>query len=515
MKGSVKQETHDTRAIRRLLILGGGSAGWMAAAELSHILSENVEIHLVESMSVGTIGVGEATVPPIRHFNRDLGLDEPTFMSRTEATYKLGIDFIDWAQTGHRYFHPFGSFGADFDFVPLHAYWLKYFDVLGRPPLEDFSLAWRAAQQGRFDHPSPDRRSIQSTLDYAYHLDAALYGDLLRDHAVGQGVQRSIGTVCGVSLNPESGFIQSVKLEDGRVIEADLFIDCSGFRSVLMAQSLEIGWEDWSHWLLSDRAIAVSSQPDANPAPYTKAIARAAGWQWKIPLRHRTGNGYVYCSDYESEDDATRSLLETLDTAPNSDPRVLRFQTGRRQKFWHKNCLALGLAAGFMEPLESTSLHLVQSGIRRFLALFPDANCASVLVDKYNSLTAEEYRNIRDFLILHYCTTRRTEGEIWTHYQNMPIPHSLEEKINLYQDYGRVDSGPLDLFQNHSWVSIFAGQCPRPKHLDPLLEYRPDLDAAGRLDRLRKNIEKAVQLMPPHADKLGGNGMESRLSSSI
>jgi tryptophan halogenase len=490
----------DTRNIRRVAILGGGSAGWMAAAALANNLRGGCEIHLVESEEIGIVGVGEATIPPIRMFNQSLGIDENDFVRATQGTFKLGIEFVDWAKLGHRYFHPFGTFGAEFDSVPLHHYWLRARAKGDRTPLDDYSMAWAAAVRGRFDRPIPDRRLIQSTYEYAYHFDAALYGRYLRRYSEARGVRRHEGKVAEVLLRPEDGFIERLRLEDGREIEADLFIDCSGFRGLMIEEALGTGYEDWTHWLPCDRAVAVPCALGGALTPYTRSTAREAGWQWRIPLQHRIGNGYVYSSRHISDDEAAATLLANLDGEPLAEPRLLRFTTGRRKLFWSRNCVTLGLASGFMEPLESTSLHLVQSGITRLLALWPDRDFDPLALREYNRITEDEYERIRDFLILHYKLTSRDDSELWRYCSAMEVPEPLQYKIDHFRAHGRLVATGPELFQNPSWLAVHIGQLNWPERYDPLVDERSHVDADGMLAGIRRVAAEAAEAMPRHAD---------------
>ena len=411
--------------IKKIVIVGGGSAGWMTAAALANALQRHAGITLIESEMIGTVGVGEATIPPLKIFNHSLGINENDFISKTSGTFKLGIEFVDWHQKGRSYFHPFGQYGANFDVVPLHHYWLSERHSGDVDDISEFSMAWVMAKNAFFDRPTTDPRLIQSTFDYAYHFDASLYARALRTYSEARGVNRVEGRVINVSLDGETGFITSVQLENNSTIEGDLFIDCTGFRGLLIGETLRTDFENWSHWLPCDRAVTVASDRLGTIVPYTRATARDAGWQWRIPLQQRTGNGYVYCDAFSSEDLAAQALLDNIEGAIRGAPRGLKFQTGRRRQFWRKNCVAIGLAAGFMEPLESTSLHLIQTGITRLLALFPDKSCSDLLSQEYNRITGLEYERIRDFLILHYCATDRRDTDLWRYVSSMPIPDSL------------------------------------------------------------------------------------------
>ena len=497
----------DDRRIRQVVIVGGGTAGWMTAAMLAHTLRDGCKVILVESEQIGIVGVGEATIPPIKFFNQRLGLDEAEFLRATRGTYKLGIEFVDWTRPGQRYFHPFGSFGVDFDAVPLHHYWIRERRAGRELELGDLSMAWAAARRGRFDKPLRDPHRVQSTHDFAYHFDAVLYGQYLRGKAEAWGARRIEGKVREVTLHPESGFIQSLTLEGGRVVDGDLFIDCTGFFGLLIEQTLATGYEDWTHWLPCDRAVAVpcAHGPDGL-SPYTRSTARPAGWQWRIPLQHRVGNGHIYCSRYLSEDEATQILLESLEGKALAEPRPLRFTTGRRRKFWNRNCVAIGLAAGFMEPLESTSIHLIQTAINRLLALFPDRGFHPLNEREFNRITAIEYERIRDFLILHYHANERTEA-FWTGCRTMDTPETLQYKIDHFKAQGRLVVEPMELFQNPSWLAVLAGQFGVPEAYDPLVDHRPQVEAQRWLGNLREVTAQAAEAMPGHADfirRLGG-----------
>lgn len=491
--------------LRRIAIIGGGTAGWMSAAALAHAVQGDCKVTLIESEMIGTIGVGEATIPPIRLFNQRLGIDEHDFMRHTQGSYKLGIQFVNWAKQGHSYFHPFGPFGAEFDVVPLHHFWLRAQASGDAASLDDYSMAWAAAAQCKFDRPSTDPRMVQSTYDYAYQFDAGLYAKYLRGYAEERGVERIEGKIVDVSLNTESGDIESVTLDDGAVVTADFYIDCTGFRGLLIEDALETGYEDWTHWLPCDRAAAVQCSHGGDFTPYTRSTAHEAGWQWRIPLQHRIGNGYVFCSRHISDDEATSKLLDNLDGEPLTDSRVLRFTAGRRRKFWNRNCVAIGLSAGFMEPLESTSIHLIQTAITRLLALFPDRNMDPLAVAEYNRLTQLEYETVRDFLILHYHATERDDSELWRECAAMSIPDTLQYKIDHFRAYGRLVSTSIELFQNPSWLAVLVGQFVTPRRYDPLVDERSNVDGKARLEGLRRVMREAAEVMPDHRDYLNSH----------
>ncbi|WP_439510752.1 tryptophan halogenase family protein [Marinimicrobium koreense] len=487
----------DDRRLRRIVIVGGGSAGWMSAAALANATQGQCEITLVESEAIGTVGVGEATIPPIRLFNRVLGLDEREFLRRTKGTFKLGIQFVDWAHQGHSYFHPFGPHGRNFDTVSLHHHWLRARESgETSTPLHEHSMAWAAASRNRFAPPVQDPRNVLSTYDYAYHFDAGLYAAFLREYSEAKGVERREGTVTDVHLNSDSGFVESVQMASGERIEGDLFIDCSGFRALLIGEAMKVGYRDWSDWLPCDRAVTVASAP-GELTPYTRSTAHAAGWQWRIPLQHRTGNGYVYCSRHISRDEAAATLLKHLDGERLGEPRELAFTTGRREKFWEKNVVAVGLSSGFMEPLESTSLHLVQAAISRLLGFFPDRDFDSAVIDEYNRITINEFERIRDFLILHYKLTERDDSPLWRECRDMPVPTPLENKLYHFGAYGRLIADGADLFGPDSWLAVHVGQNHRPKRVDPLLAFRT-VDGGAWLEKLRAAVTAAADQLPEH-----------------
>lgn len=486
--------------LTHIVIVGGGSAGWMTAAALSHAVGRSCAITLIESEAIGTVGVGEATIPPIRNFNQRLGIDEATFVRETQGSYKLGIEFVDWGRKGHSYFHPFGQHGAEFDSVPFYHHWMRE-SLEGRigGPIDDFSMCWAMAKAGKFSHPSADRRMIQSTFDYAYHFDAGLYAAYLRRFAEARGVVRKEGKVVDVSLRSHDGFVDSVLLDEGTRIAGEFFIDCSGFRGLLIEEALEAGYDNWQHWLPCDRAVAVPCEK-GEFTPYTRSTAREAGWQWRIPLQHRTGNGYVHCSEFISEDEASATLLANLDGKALADPRPLRFVTGKRREFWKKNCVAIGLSAGFMEPLESTSLHLIQYGILRLIALLPDSAMSPLLAREYNAQTAREYELIRDFLILHYKATERDDSELWRYCAAMPIPDSLQYKIDHFRAHGTLVAEPQELFANPSWIAVYLGQGIVPQRAPALAAMREGVPVAERLAQIRTAMGEAVAAMPSHGE---------------
>jgi tryptophan halogenase len=485
--------------VKNIVIVGGGTAGWMTAAAMSKFTSNaNMNITLIESEDIGTVGVGEATIPFIATFNKMLGIDEDTFVRETQATFKLGIEFVDWGQKGEGYFHPFGTHGFDMEGLSFHHYWSKLQSLGQHDDLEAYSLNAQAAYSGKFIRPKPEHGAFLNKLAYAFHFDAVLYARFLRRFAEERGVTRLEGLVEDVQLDGESGFIQSVQLKGGKIIEGDLFIDCSGFRGLLIEQALKAGYDDWSHYLPVDRAVAAPTQRSGPPVPYTQSRAREAGWQWRIPLQHRTGNGYVYSSKFIDTEQAEQDFRAALEGDLLQEPRHLRFVTGRRRKFWDKNCVAIGLSAGFMEPLESTSIHLIQAGISKLIALFPDKTMPSVERDEYNRLLADDYFHIRDFLILHYKVTRRDDTPFWNYVREMDVPESLVRKMDLLRSRGRFFKYDAELFDLPSWLAVFVGQGEKLEGFNPMVETLSDTNITKSLENMRNLINKTVTAMPPH-----------------
>lgn len=489
--------------VREVVIVGGGTAGWMTAAAAARFLAGGGKrrIRLVESAEIGTVGVGEGTIPPMVEFNHLLGITEPDFLRETKGTYKLGIDFVGWGAEGERYFHPFGRLGLNLDGIDFHHLWLKHREHPAIGPLTDYSISALAALEHRFAPPDKAGRSPLANLGYAYHLDAGLYAGMLRRYAEAGGVERIEGRIVDVERDPENGHVAAIVLADGRRVEGELFIDCSGFRGLLIGGAMDVEFEDWSHWLPCDRAIAVPSASSAPLTPYTRSTAHKAGWQWRIPLQHRTGNGHVYSSAHLSDEEAERILVEHLDTRPIGDFNRLRFTAGRRKRSWEGNVVAIGLSSGFLEPLESTSIYLIQYGIQKLFGVFPDKRFSEIERGEFNRYMADSYETVRDFIILHYQATRRPEP-FWQEVRAVPMPDSLRRKIDLFADKGRVFRYSDELFELPSWVAVMLGQGIMPAGWDPLADSLPDAEVIAAIAELRKGYRKVALGLPGHADFL-------------
>jgi tryptophan halogenase len=481
----------------RVVIVGGGTAGWMAAAALSKYLGASVSITLIESEAIGTVGVGEATIPQIRLFNNGLGIDERVFLRETNGTFKLGIEFIDWERVGARYFHGFGDVGRKAGIVPFHHYWLRYRSEGGGLDIAAFSANAQAARQSRYG-PRSGESGVRLPVA-AYHFDALLYAAFLRRFAEARGVLRREGRLVDWTLDSENGFVRSVTFEDGSQIAGDLFLDCSGFRGLLIEQALQSGFEDWSHWLPCNRALAIPSAGNGHLDPFTRATARHAGWQWQIPLQHRTGNGYVYAADFIDEAEALDDLRRRLPGEALGDARPLRFTTGKRRQIWKKNVVAVGLSSGFLEPLESTSIHLIQSTIARLLAFFPDSACDPALVEAFNGQMDFEFEAIRDFLILHYHASSRDDSEFWRYVRDMSLPDSLVEKLDLYRRTGRIVRYNSELFDVPSWLQVMWGQGLRPQAYHPMVNAAKPEDVKRFIDDSARNVRDQVAALSDHA----------------
>ena len=488
--------------IERLVILGGGTAGWMTAAALAKTFGPRLRIDLLESEAIGTVGVGEATIPTIHWFNALIGLDETEFVRATKATFKLGIEFVDWARPGSRYLHPFGRYGVDLDAVPFHQHWLKARSDRFDRPLSAFSLATQLAAANRFAKPVDDPRSVLSTLGYAYHFDATLYAQHLRRLAEAAGVTRHEGKLETVERAPGAGFVTALTTDRDERIEGDLFVDCSGFRALLIDDLMEAVFEDWSHWLPCDRAVAAPCARLAETTPYTRSTLRSAGWQWRIPLQHRIGNGYVYSSAFLSDDEAAATLLGGLDGEVLGEPRFLRFKAGFRREAWRKNVVAIGLSAGFLEPLESTSIHLIQSGIAKLITLFPDRDCDPGLARQFNTLFGRDMDGIRDFLILHYHATEGHDAPLWRQTRHMPLPDSLRDKEEQYRRAGRLMLTPDELFREASWLVVLEGQGVRAQGHSPLADTLDPVANRRQLEQIEAVIARAAPTLPKHDDAI-------------
>ena len=495
--------------IRKIIIAGGGTAGWMSAAALSASLPKNVEILLIESEDIGIIGVGEATIPTIRVFNDHIGINEADFIRATEASFKLGIEFRDWGHKGNRYFHPFGDYGARYEGLAAHQIWRRLQSLGDHTPLEAYSLATQMAYAGKFFPPNPDPRSPMHDYSYAFHFDASLYAKFLRGHCEARGVKRRNAKISGVNLRSDDSAIESLTLDDGSVETADFFVDCTGFRGLLIEGALKAGYTDWSDYLPVDRAWAVpTGKPSSSAAvgqnsvgdftPYTRSTAHAAGWQWRIPLQHRTGNGHVYSSRFMDDDTARDILLNNLDAPPLKDPMLIRFVTGHRNTFWDKNCICVGLSSGFLEPLESTSINFIQLGIIRLLELFPSREIDPFLRDEYNARTLDAYEKVRDFIVLHYRINSRDE-ELWRYCAHMPIPDDLAYKMELYRRRGEVILRKYDHFAEPSWISIYNGQGMIPEAYDPLADRISEAELRALMQKRRDGIQQVVAQLPTHA----------------
>ncbi len=487
--------------LRHIAIVGGGTAGWMSAAVLARVVgARNCRLTLVESEQIGTVGVGEATIPPIIEFNKLLGIDADAMLRATQGTFKLGIEFVDWGKTGEAYMHPFGQFGRTVRNVRFWHYWKKAHDPGKSPALQAYSLNWTAAKRNRFLRSAGVKGSPLARIPHAYHFDASLYALFLRDFATGLGVVRREGIVDDVSLDPHTGFIRDISLRGGDRIEADFFIDCTGFRGLLIEQCLRSGYEDWTRYLPCNSALAVPSEAISPRPPYTRAIARGFGWQWRIPLQHRTGNGLVYSDAFGDDEQAEATLLDHLPEAAAAQPRRLRFVTGKRKLTWNRNCLAIGLSGGFMEPLESTSIHLIQSTLFKFLALFPRRRGFEAEMDRLNRQVDAEFRSIRDFLVLHYKATRRDDSEFWKYCRHMAIPDSLQEKLDLYRAGSWLQRDGHELFGEDSWLAVLDGQGVEAAGYSPLADGLPDEQLENMLRDTREVIGQCVAAMPSHDD---------------
>lgn len=487
------------KRISSIVIAGGGTAGWMVAAALSKIFEKsNYIISLVESPDIGTVGVGEATIPPLASFNSMLGISEADFMNKTQATFKLGIEFINWKNLGERYLHGFGAFGLNNQGLAFYNYWFKWLLENPDQDIGDCSMVVASARKGKFLRAEDSSNSLIKNMRYAYHLDAGLYASYLKETSLSRGVNHIQGDIATVNLDPNSGFIESLLLTNGEVINGDFFIDCTGFRSLLLGQALKVPYVSWERWLFCNSALAVPTATIEAPIPYTKATAHCAGWQWRIPLQHRTGNGLVYSSNYLSDQSANELLLSNLDGELLAQPKQLRFIPGRRERMWEKNCVAIGLASGFIEPLESTSIHLIQTAIIRLSQLFPSGEYNLSLINKYNEESVFEIEEVRDFIILHYKATSRSDSDFWNDCREMAIPDSLMEKMELFITSGRVRYDQKETFTDSSWVSVLLGQGIKPKDYNPIVDIITLADLEKYIKRVKMDISAAADAMPKH-----------------
>ena len=499
----MQPQPHGRQHIRRVVVVGGGTAGWMTAAALSTVLRKEIcEIELVESDAIGIVGVGEATIPAIHDFNRKIGLDEQDFMRRTNATFKLGIEFVNWAKKGDAYMHPFGHHGFNINGVSFHNYWLDQNRRGNAAQLGEYCIPFVAGKAGRFALPSSDPNSVLSTYSYAFHFDAGLYSQYLRHVAERRGVTRTEGRIVDVAVDGESGFIESVELENGRSIEGDLFIDCSGFRALLIGKALGVDFESWQHWLPCDRAVAVQSRNSDTLDPYTRATALKAGWQWRIPLQHRTGNGHVYSSEYMGDDEARTLLLDNIEREALAEPRVIHFTAGKRQRMWDKNCIAIGLSGGFLEPLESTSIYLIQAAIMKLIERFPDREFSAVDRDDYNAQIGEAFEQIRDFIILHYKATTRDDSEFWRYCRDMSIPDELDYRMQTFRESGHVVYSKRELFIEPNWISVLLGQHVIPETTDLRVDCTPADKIRTQMGQMREVMRRAAASMPSHEETI-------------
>ncbi|HEX4078264.1 MAG TPA: tryptophan halogenase family protein [Rhizomicrobium sp.] len=498
------------RRIRKIVIVGGGSAGWMAAAALRNAMRrEPCQIVLVESDEIGIVGVGESTLPGLREFNRILGIDENEFVSKTQATFKLAIEFVDWKRIGHSYFNPVASQGLNSEDgsnikIPFVYQALLKLAVEGdQPDMDQYALCTMAARQNRFDRP---KNVPEGAFDYAFQFDAARYAKYLRSYAEARGVERVEGKIVDVPLRGDNGFIDAVVLQSGQRIEGDLFIDCSGFRALLIGQALKVPCEDWSHWLPCDRAWAVPCESTGSLAPYTRATAREAGWQWRIPLQHRVGNGYVFSSRFTSEESARELLLSNLEGPPLGEPRLVKFTAGRRNAAWTKNCVSVGLSQGFVEPLESTSIHFIQSSVLKLIKNFPERDCGPLVSDEYNRLVATAFDRVRDFIIVHFKATEREDTEFWRYCKYMSVPDSLAVTMEMFRKHGRLPIRPGEEgFGPRPWATVLYSQGITPESYPPLIMQHDDRTIRTGLAKIRSNVQRTVENMPRHEDFIARN----------
>jgi tryptophan halogenase len=482
----------ENKGIKKVVIAGGGTAGWMVAALLSETIGKVVDIRLIESDEIGTVGVGEATIPPLVRYHGLCKINEKDFMAAVQATFKLGIAFENWRDVNEDYIHSFGNTGVDHWSAGFQHLWLSGHRKGIASDYGDYCLELRAAEENKFAHLP------KNGMNYAYHLDATLYAKFLRKLSEENGARRVEGKIVKVNTDPESGFITSLTLESGEDIEGDLFVDCTGFRGLLIEQTLHAGYEDWSHWLPCDSAVAVQTESTGPAIPYTRAIAREAGWQWRIPLQSRVGNGMVYCSRYISDEEAREKLLDNVEGKLLTEPRVIKFRPGQRLKQWSKNCVAVGLASGFLEPLESTSIHLIQRNTIRMLRMFPHDRVVQADIDEFNRQARYDIETIRDFIILHYCVTNRKDTPFWRYCRSMEIPDSLAHRIRLFRETGRVFRLEGELFAENSWIQVMLGQGIVPEQYHPVVDVMDDEELGRFLNEIKSNVSATVSRLPDH-----------------
>ncbi|MBL4673762.1 MAG: tryptophan 7-halogenase [Arenicella sp.] len=480
--------------IRKIVIVGGGTAGWIAAASLSKLLGKTLDISLIESDQIPTIGVGEATIPTLLSLHELLGINEQEFVAKTQGTFKLGISFENWRDLDQDYIHSFGFTGRDCWAAGFQHFWLKGQQLGIAKDFGEYCPELVAARQNKF------AVAPKHGLNYAYHIDAGLYAKFLRELAEKSGVMRQEGKVVDVGLDSDSGFVNNVVLESGQVIEGDLFIDCSGFKGLLIEQALHTGYDDWSHWLPMNSAVAVQTESLGEPIPYTRSIARDSGWQWRIPLQNRVGNGLVFCDRYLSDDEGISTLLANIEGKLITEPRVIKFKTGTRRKHWNKNVIAMGLSSGFIEPLESTSIHLIQRSITRLMQMFPYDGIREPDIVEFNTQMDFEIVNIRDFIILHYHVTNRTDTPFWRFCRSMEIPDSLQHRIELFKQTGRVFQVPTELFGENSWTQVMLGQGLIPEQYHPIVNMMDDTELESFLSSIDQSVKNKVSQLPKHLD---------------
>ncbi len=491
--------------IKNIVIVGGGTAGWMTAAALSRLsVGKKVNVTLIESEQIGTIGVGEATIPPFQDFNRLLEIDEAQMLSEVQGSFKLGIQFVNWGAIGDSYIHPFGNYGYQIDGISFHHIWHKYKQDGDTRPLQAFNIETIAAHMGRFARTQDYQRDDLPPINYAYHIDAGRYAKFLRSYSEKRGVTRREGKIESVNQNSENGYVTSVIMDNGDVISGDFFIDCSGFHGVLIEKALKTGYEDWNKYLPCNRAVALPCGRDdgSDPLPYTRSTAHSAGWQWQIPLQNRNGNGHVYASDYMSDNEALDILVKNMVGKPISDPNFVRFTAGKRNKFWNKNVVAIGLSAGFVEPLESTAIHLIYTSINKLIALLSLDGISQHQIDAYNRLTEKEYNRIRDFIILHYKATTRNDSPFWNYCRNMEIPDSLNEKIELFRHNGQIFREEDELFTETSWAAVMLGQGIEMNGHNAMADALNEPSTRNEINEIEKSIMFVAQHMPSHKEYL-------------